>query len=177
QRVEVMPARDKLDGIGDDLPADQGGPHPVGAHRDPIGDGDRRELHRRAARLTDARLGRSCQVPVIEVAGHGGGPGVSDPHDGALKRLPRIPDAVEERTGARRPDRSPRTVSGWEGPAWSWPVHRASLASSAAMGRGVPPNSVDSQLPAVKAAWLPDATSGQPARGYLPRPAAAAYGR
>jgi len=35
------------------------------------------------------------------------------------------------------------------------------------MGRLLPPNSVGSQLPAVKAVWLRDATSGLPARAYL----------
>src|SRR5262245_1098285 len=44
------------------------------------------------------------------------------------------------------------------------------VASSAAMGRVLPPNSVDSQPPAVKAAWLPGAPAAcRPGRTSSPR--------
>ena len=55
-RVELVAARGELDRVGDHLAADQGGLHPLGAHRDPVGDRDRVELHRRAARRADALL-------------------------------------------------------------------------------------------------------------------------
>ena len=47
---------DELDRVGDHLAADQRGPHPLGAHRDPVGDRDRVQLHRRAAGGADPLL-------------------------------------------------------------------------------------------------------------------------
>ena len=66
--VELVAAHDQLDRVGDHLAADQRGLHPLGAHRDAVGDRDRVELHRRAAGLADrppsppppARAGGSC---------------------------------------------------------------------------------------------------------------------
>ena len=49
QRVIAMAAHRQLDGIGDDLAADQRGFHPGMAHRDAVGDGDGGEFARRAA--------------------------------------------------------------------------------------------------------------------------------
>ena len=49
QRVVAMAAHRQLDGVGDDLAADQRGLHARMAHRDAVGDGDGGELARRAA--------------------------------------------------------------------------------------------------------------------------------
>src|SRR5438067_1579762 len=55
-RVEEMAAADQLDGVGDDLPANEAGLHPLRAHGDAVADGHGVELHRRAAGGADAVL-------------------------------------------------------------------------------------------------------------------------
>jgi hypothetical protein len=54
---------------------------PLGAHGDAVADGDRVELHRRAARGADALLDLHGELPQVEVAGHGLDPGVGDADD------------------------------------------------------------------------------------------------
>ena len=66
--VEAVAARDELDRVGDHLAADQRGAHPRGAHRDPVGDRDRVELHRRAAGGAHALLDVRRELAQVEVA-------------------------------------------------------------------------------------------------------------
>ncbi len=72
---------------------------PGGAHRDAVGDGDGIELHRRAARGTDALLDLAGEDAVVEVAGHRLDPGVRDADDGLGEILGAVADAVQ--VGAR----------------------------------------------------------------------------
>ncbi len=58
QRVVAVAAHGQLDGIGDDLAADQRGLHALVAHGDAVGDGDGAELARRAVGGRDALLHR-----------------------------------------------------------------------------------------------------------------------
>ena len=44
QSVEALGVHHRLDRVGDDLPAHQRGAHPLCAHRNPVGHGDRDEL-------------------------------------------------------------------------------------------------------------------------------------
>src|ERR1019366_3004304 len=53
-RVEHLPATDQLDGVSDDLAADERGAHAFGAHGFAVGDGDGVELHGSAAGGADA---------------------------------------------------------------------------------------------------------------------------
>jgi hypothetical protein len=76
QSVEHVTARDEFDRIRDQLPADERGTHPRGAHRDAVGDRDGVDLHRRAADTAQGRLGMLREVTVIEVARHRVGPAV-----------------------------------------------------------------------------------------------------
>ena len=58
----------KLDGVGDDLAANQRGLHALVAHCDAVGDGDSRELARRAARRLHAFLGQAGEAVEVHVA-------------------------------------------------------------------------------------------------------------
>jgi hypothetical protein len=80
-RVEEVAAGDQLDGIRDDLPADEGGLHALRPHRDAVGDGDRVVFDRRAAGRPDAGLDALGQPAEMEVAGHDLDPGVGDAHE------------------------------------------------------------------------------------------------
>ena len=57
--VEALGLHDGLDGVGDDLAADQAVVHADVAHGDAVGDADRAELHGEAAGGADALLGRA----------------------------------------------------------------------------------------------------------------------
>ena len=54
--VQAVAAGNQLDGIGHQLPRHQRAAHSLGAHRDPVGDDDAAELHRRASGCPDAFL-------------------------------------------------------------------------------------------------------------------------
>ena len=97
--VEQVAARDQLDRVGDHLAAHERGLHPLGAHRDPVGDRDRVELHRRAAGGAHAVLDPLGEAAQVEVAGHRLGPGVGDADDRALERVVVEADALQ--VGAR----------------------------------------------------------------------------
>ena len=78
QAVEAVAARDELDRVGDHLAADERGAHPLGAHRDAIGDRHGVELHRRAAGGADPLLERDRQLAQVPVARPDFDPGVGD---------------------------------------------------------------------------------------------------
>ena len=99
--VEHVPARHQLDRVGDHLAADQRGLHALGPHRDAVRDGDRVELHRRAARRAHALLDLLGQAAQVEVAGHRLGPGVGDADDRALQGVVVVPDALQVRARLR----------------------------------------------------------------------------
>ena len=101
QRVEEVAARDQLDRIGDHFAAHQRGAHPRGSHRDPVGDRDGVELHRRAARGAHAVLERRRQLPQVQVARADLGPGIRDAHDGARQRVAVEARRPQHRTGPR----------------------------------------------------------------------------
>ena len=90
---------DELDRVGDQLARDERGAHPGGAHRDPVGDRDRVQLHRRAAGGTDALLDLRGEDPVVEVAGHRLDPRVRDADDRLGEILGGVADPVQ--VGAR----------------------------------------------------------------------------
>ena len=75
------------------------GLHPLGAHRDAVGDRDGVELHRRAAGGADAVLHLLGEAPQVEVAGHRLGPGVRDADDRLGERL--VVEADPVQVGAR----------------------------------------------------------------------------
>ena len=68
-------AAHELDGVGDQLAADQRRLHALGAHGNPVADGDGIELHRRRACGPDALLHRPRESPQMEIARHRPGPG------------------------------------------------------------------------------------------------------
>ena len=70
EAVEEVSARDELDRVGDHLARDERGAHPHGAHRDPVRDRDRVELHRRAAGVADPALHVLGERALVEVARH-----------------------------------------------------------------------------------------------------------
>ena len=118
QRVEQVAARDQLDRVGDDLAADERGPHALAAHGDAVGDRDGVELERRAAGLADPVLHVHGQIAQVIVAGTDLDPGVGD----ADERLPQI--LVGQAGGAQhRPRRRPAGAVGQRGAA---PLQRMS---------------------------------------------------
>ena len=104
QSVEEIAARDQLDGVGDDLAADQRGLHALGAHGDAVGDGDGVELHRRAAGFAHALLDSLSDVTQVEIAGADFGPGICDSDDRLVQVFFREADAAQHgaRCGAAR---------------------------------------------------------------------------
>ena len=68
QGVEALGVHHRLHRVGDDLPADQRGPHALVAHGDPVGHGDGHELDREAAGVADALLGPLGQAVEGQVA-------------------------------------------------------------------------------------------------------------
>src|SRR5215210_3233257 len=73
--------------------------HALRPHRNAVGDGDRVQLHRRAARFPDAVFHLLGQVAVVEVTGHGLDPGVGHTHYGFAEVLLRVAHALEEGSG------------------------------------------------------------------------------
>ena len=68
ETVEAVAARDQLDRVGDDFAAHERGAHPFGTHRDPVGDRDGVELHRRAAGAADALFHVDGEIAQVVVA-------------------------------------------------------------------------------------------------------------
>ena len=69
QAVHALAEGDGLDGVGDDLAADQRRLHALGAHGDTVADGDGAELERRAVALADAVLDGAGDTAEMDVAG------------------------------------------------------------------------------------------------------------
>ena len=101
QRIQEVAARDQLDRIGDDLAADQGRPHPLAAHGDPVGDRDRVEFEGGAAGLANSRLDVGSQLAQVEVAGADLGPGVGDADQRPTQVLVSQPGGAQHRPGGR----------------------------------------------------------------------------
>ena len=97
ETVEQVAPGHELDRVGDDLAADKGGLHPLGAHRDAVRDRDGVELHRRAATRTDAFLDETGEASLVQVAGHRLDPGGRDAHDRLGEVLVRKSDSLEHR--------------------------------------------------------------------------------
>src|SRR6266850_665020 len=76
--IEQMAPHDELDRIGDDLAAHERGLHPFRPHRDAVRDGNRVELHRRAAGGPNTLLHLLGQPSLVQVAGHRLDPGGRD---------------------------------------------------------------------------------------------------
>ena len=71
QRVEALGVHDQLHRVGDDLPGDERGTHPLVTHRDPVGDGDGREHQPHPASVGHPFLGMTGELGTGEVAwGH-----------------------------------------------------------------------------------------------------------
>ena len=68
ETVEPLGVHHGLDRVGDDLAADERRPHPLVAHRDSVGHGDRAELERYPTRPADALLGGRGQAAQRGVA-------------------------------------------------------------------------------------------------------------
>src|SRR5262249_4526943 len=98
-RVEELATTDELDGIRDDLAADQRGAHALGAHGLAVGDGDGIELHGSAARGANALFHLSREAAQVKVAGHGFNPGVGHADERLGEVGIRIADRLEH--GAR----------------------------------------------------------------------------
>ena len=71
----------QLDGVGDDLAADEGRLHPLIAHGDAVTHGDGDELPGRAAAGRNAVLHAIRQTVQVDVAGRGLVPGAANPHE------------------------------------------------------------------------------------------------
>ena len=107
QRVVAMRAHRQLDRIRDDLAADQRRLHAGMAHGDAVGDGDGRELARRAAGGHDALLHRLRLARQRDVARRRLVPGRHDADERLGDLLLRKPHRIEHRAVRRagRPDR------------------------------------------------------------------------
>ena len=79
--IEHVATTDQFDGVGNDLPTDEGGLHALCAHGDGIADRHRVELHRCATGGANALLDLLRQGAQVVVAGHGPDPGVGDADD------------------------------------------------------------------------------------------------
>jgi len=87
ERVEMIAARDQLDGIGNDFAADERTLHPFRAHADAVGDRHRVELHGRRAGGANTLFDLGCQPAQMKIARPDLDPGVGDPDDGPGKVL------------------------------------------------------------------------------------------
>ncbi|MNV16106.1 hypothetical protein D3C71_1068600 [compost metagenome] len=76
--VQLMPLDRQLDGVGDDLAADQRGLHARRAHGDAVGDDDGVEIDRIAARRDDSGAHVLGQAVQVHVARRDRRPGVDD---------------------------------------------------------------------------------------------------
>ncbi len=71
EAVVLVGVDHQFHGVGDDLPADEGGFHALVTHGDAVADGDRGELPRCSLGFPDAFLGVIPQFPEVKVAGGG----------------------------------------------------------------------------------------------------------
>src|SRR5207245_10466561 len=69
KRIEEIPARNELDGIGDDFTADQGGAHAFRAHGDAVRDRNCVELQRSSAGGANSFLHMLSELTGVIVAG------------------------------------------------------------------------------------------------------------
>ena len=81
QPVERLTQADELDGVRDQLAADEGGPHPGSPLGEVVRDRDRVELERRPAGRAHPGRDAGRQRPVVQVAGHRPRPGRRDPDE------------------------------------------------------------------------------------------------
>ena len=99
--VEQVAADHELDGSAITSRETRAGLHALGPHRDAVRDGDRVELHRRAAAGPDALLHELRQPPQVVVAGHRLDPGGRDPDQRPGEIVVREADGLEHRPGRR----------------------------------------------------------------------------
>ena len=155
--VEAVAARDQLDRVGDHLAAHQRGLHALGAHRDPVADRDRVELHRRSAGRADAGADVVGQTAQVEVARHRVGPGVGDQNQRLFEVFVGQTDGFEVRTrcgpvASIDDDRTPRAHRGRDR-TWGASsscrtgLHRDRTAAACTgfSGQDVPPEDVFNQ--------------------------------
>ena len=109
EAVEQVAVGDELDRVGDHLARDQRGAHAGRAHRDAVGDRDRVELDRRAARGADALLHVHGELALVEVARHRLDPRRRDADQRLREVLVGEADGLEHR--ARAGARSTPSVS------------------------------------------------------------------
>ena len=106
EAVEQVAARDELDGVGNQIAADERRLHPLAAHRDAVGDRHGVELHRRAAGLANAFLDVLGERAQVVVARTDFDPGVRD----ADNRLAQIGIGEADRLQHRARRRAARAV-------------------------------------------------------------------
>src|SRR5438445_551811 len=82
EAVQRIPSGHELNRIGDDLPADQRGPHPLRAHADAIRNRDGVELYGGPASRPYASLHLLRDAAEVGVAGHHLDPRVGDTDQG-----------------------------------------------------------------------------------------------
>ena len=100
QRVEVVRDVEQLDRVGDQLARDERGAHAGRRLRLVVGDGDRVERKRHAARGLHAARDGVREVAVVEVARHRAGPRRGDADDRARQPLRVDPHRPEVRARA-----------------------------------------------------------------------------
>ena len=84
QPVEPLGHRYQLDGVGDDLAADQRGLHALRAHGDAVAHGDGAKLERGAAGVAYALLDASGQPTEVDVAGRDVAGEIGDSNEGVV---------------------------------------------------------------------------------------------
>ena len=109
QPVEIMRMNHQLDRVGDHLARDQRRPHTGGSLRLVVGNRDRVEAKRKAARSGHATAHAVGELALVEVAGHCSRPRRRDADDRSAE--PRRVDAHSPEVGARR-----RTLGALEQP-------------------------------------------------------------
>ena len=100
QAVHPLPEGDQLDGVGDDLAADQRGLHALGAHGDAVADGDGAELEGDALSGANPLLGGLGEAAQMDVAGGDVAGQVGDGDEGLFHVL--VGDAHGHQHGAGR---------------------------------------------------------------------------
>ena len=104
-RVERVGAHEKLDRIGDHFARDQRSLHPLGAHGDPVGNGDGVELDRSATRGANACFHALGQLPQMKIAGSDFRPGIGHGDERASEVVVGEPGGFQHRPcrGASEP--------------------------------------------------------------------------
>ncbi|GBD09198.1 hypothetical protein HRbin22_01447 [Candidatus Thermoflexus japonica] len=112
QGIQLIRHGGELDGIGDQLPADQGGFHALMSHPDSVVGRDGVELDGRPARIPDPLFDELSQMMEMMVAGLGFEPGVGDADERSAEVL--IPESDSPQHGPVRSSlqalRHPRTA-------------------------------------------------------------------